>query len=284
MSRRERESRREIVSCCMVCCSCSCLFSCLRVPVCLCACLCPFVCWCPSVSISVCLSVLVCACPCLSGLVYVCLACLSCLPSLPCLSFPVLSCNVLSCVCVSVCPCLFFLYSLFSRCRLVLCLCVRHFFPSFFLFDLVLLSLSIQLSPSLLLGLSHCFFQTRTHMKGKKMLWTSSRPEHLQPCQENALPECVTHQRCFGMTQAKLPPEGSMLRSSARSVSRSCRKPERRCGASQDPKSMASIDVFWSAAKTFSHWWKMTFASLNVSNFAPYISAWFSFANFAYMP
>ena len=79
-------------------------------------------------------------------------------------------------------------------------------------------------------------------------------------------------QVCSGKTPAKLPSDDPILRSSATPVSHSSRKLERRS------------DIFWSAAKTCSHWWKMTFASLNVSHFLTYISARFSFAYFAYMP
>ena len=74
-------------------------------------------------------------------------------------------------------------------------------------------------------------------------------------------------QVCSVMTPAKLSSDDPILRSSATPVSYSPRKLERRNAASDSQKNTANNDVFWSAAKTCSLWWKMTFASVNVSHF-----------------
>ena len=183
---------------------------------------------------------------------------MSVLPAFPvcpvCLACLFQSCLAMSCP-VSVCRSVrvsFFVFTLFSLSfGLVF---VRSPFLSFFLFDLVP---PLSLYPAVSFaspGPFTLFFQTRTHMKDQKTLdkFTAGTPPTLSRKRTDRMRDSP---RCFGVTQAKLPPGGFIIRSSAKSVSRSCRKPEGRCGASQDPKSMASIDVFWSAAKTFSRWW-----------------------------
>ena len=236
----------------------------------------PSVCLCPSVSrglgvrVSLCFSGL-----CLS----VCLSRTSCVSCLPCqcaldllfscvgLGCFVLSCLGLSCLVLSAChQSVLSLRCVYSSSRSPSFVC-----PSVIPFVLSLLCSFIRPRRFVLK-----FFLTRTQIKLSNLPFerfkTAAPPvlskEHTARTRDTLV--------CSGTTPAKLPPDDSIMRSSATRVSKSSRKLERRNDASDSPKSTASSDVFWSAAKTCSHWRKMTFVSLNVSHFLPCISAWFS--------
>ena len=237
----------------------ACVCICLRLSVSVSVCLC----WCPPVSISVCLSV--CACLCLSVLVCACLgrsvSVRVSVPPLPFLSaqpallvcfclvlaWTVLSCPVLpravwSCLCVGLCVPLFFVFCISLVGSQVLAF-VLYFSSSFFLFCFrspsihPALSLSFALPPSFTL----LDFSNANGYNGQQLALEGST---------NATPPALSgkrgarmgdSQRCSKIAPARLPSDGPNLQPSARSVSRSASKLERRCGASHNPKARQTL-------------------------------------------